>query len=520
MRLHIHKRAEPMMRSQHDTIYYAHSADLWNICAPLIGQQAAERWNWRYISDEHQPKQVAEALSVRGVAVADGSIVPAATLGFHASPVRVAPIIAALRELLLGMLEAHPHGAMLLIEMTWAIRSPSGAVYLRAYEAALHDLIQQYQAQAICLYNQTALLDAQLLLSLHMHQSVQLSTGPRPNLFFVPPEIYRRRDERAQFLAWLNIIQPGAADLPAPTPAPPSLGIPPPAIIAQPVYDVEPPPLFIAQNSDQGQWKIRCFGRLRVYHEDGDLVRWQVGRAATRKTKTLFAFLLYRGEAGAASEELTALLWPQASDAKVALNRLYHVVNALREVLSPGLARLRESPFVLNEQGRYYLAVPPHTWIDLPMFQELCYRGARLLREDDSDQALLCYESAERLYSGDYLADIPQQYADYAEEDWFWSRRYWLRDMFVKLLYGIAGIHRMRGQIAPALSYADRALRIEPTSEAAHQEKLLVLHAARRRDALDRQYRLYCQLLEQAQIGPPALDLTELYQRLRTELAP
>src|SRR4051812_6262444 len=117
------------MRSQHDAIYYAHSADLWDICAPLIGQQRAEQWSWRYISDEHQPEQVAEALGARSIAIADAGIVPAATLGFHSSPVRVAPIIAALRELLLGMLDAHPRGAMLLIEMTWAIRSPSGAVY-------------------------------------------------------------------------------------------------------------------------------------------------------------------------------------------------------------------------------------------------------------------------------------------------------------------------------------------------------------------------------------------------------
>jgi two-component SAPR family response regulator len=481
---------------------------LWDICAPLLRQRAAEGWGWHYIPDEHQPEQVAEALGARGITVADGGIVASETLAFHAWPVRVAPIIAALRALMLHTLEAHPGGVLLLIEMTWAIRSPSGAVYLRAYEGALHDLVQQHPVQAVCLYNQTALLDAQLLLSLHMHQCVQLPAGPRANPFFVPPEIYRRRDERAQFLYWLNTIQPGAAPAPAPS-----------APATQPVYDLEAPALFIAQNSDQGQWKIRCFGRLRVYREDGDLVRWQVGRAATRKTKILFAFLLYRGQAGAATEELIALLWPQAPDETAALNRLYHVVNALREALSPGLARLRESPFVLNEQGRYYLAVPPHTWIDLPMFQELCYRGARLLRTEDPGQALLCYESAERLYTGDYLADIPQQYADYAEDDWFWSRRYWLRGMYVKLLHSIAGIHRERGQIAQALGYADRALRIEPTSEAAHQEKLLALHAARRRDALDRQYRLYCKILEQAQLGSPAPDLAALYQRLRTELS-
>jgi two-component SAPR family response regulator len=500
------------MPTRHDIIYYAHAQRLWEICAALLREQSAQGGDWRYVADEHQPGQVARMLGAQGVTVGAGAIIPATSLGFHASPVRVAPIIAALRELLLQVLGQPPQGILLLIEMTWAIRSPSGAVYLREYEAALHELLVQHQARAVCLYNQTTLLDTQLLLSLHMHQSVVGPAGLCANPFFVAPEIYARRDERAQFVHWLNSIHPGAAELPASAASPST-----PA--AQPVYDLEAPPLFIAQNSDQGQWKIRCFGQLRVYRQDGELVRWQVGRAASRKTKTLFAFLLYRSEAGAAAEELTALLWPQADDQSGALNRLYHVVNALRQALSPGLARLRESPFVLNERGRYFLAVPPHTWIDLPMFQELCYRGAQLLWANDPAQALICYESAERLYTGDYLADIPQQYADYAEEDWFWSRRYWLRDMFVKLLYSIAQIHRVQGQIAAALSYADRALRIEPISEAAHQEKLLALHAARRRDALDRQYRLYCQLLEQAQLGSPAPDLAALYQRLRAELS-
>jgi two-component SAPR family response regulator len=497
---------------QHDIIYYEHTDRLWDICASMLRQNDADGWGWCYISDEHEPNQVAEALSVRGAPLATGIIVASANLGFHASPVRVAPIIAALREMLLKTSERYRRRVLLLIEMTWAIRSPSGAVYLREYEAVRHDLLQQHEARAICLYNQTTLLDAQLLLSLHTHQSVVGPDGPRINPFFMPPEIYRRRDERAQFVHWLNSIHPGTADMSASAP-----GMSTPA--AQPIYDLEAPPLFIAQNSDQGQWKIRCFGQLRLYRESGELVRWQVSRAASRKIKTLFAFLLYRSEVGAAAEELTALLWPQADDETAAHNRLYQVVNGLREVLSPGLPRLRESPFVLNEHGRYFLAVPPHTWIDLPMFQELCYRGARLLRSNDPAQALICYQSAERLYTGDYLADIPQQYADYAEEDWFWSRRYWLRDMYVKLLYGIAQIHRVQGQIAHALSYADRALRIEPTSEAAHQEKLLALHAARRRDALDRQYRLYCQLLEQAQLAPPSADLTALYQRLRAELS-
>jgi two-component SAPR family response regulator len=509
-----------MLSTQHDVIYYAHGEGLWEICAPLLARHAAQGGAWRYIADEHQPGQVAGALRARGLNVEEEAIIASAKLSFHASPVRVAPIITALQEFLRQAAGPHPRGVLLLVEMTWAIRSPSGAVYLREYEAALHELLERQGASAVCLYNLTTHLDSQLLLSLHMHQGLHDAGGRYANPYLVPPAIYRRRDERAQFLHWLEALRPGLAAAPAGSPAQPAgprtVELAPPA--AQPVYDLEAPALFIARNSDQGQWKIRCFGQLRVYRADGELVRWQVGRAATRKSKTLFAFLLYRGEAGAAAEELTALLWPDAADGTAALNRLYHVVNGLREVLSPGLGRLRASPFVLNEQGRYYLAVPPHTWIDLPMFQELCYRGARLLREGDLDQALICYGSAERLYTGDYLADIPQQYADYAEDDWFWGRRYWLRDMYVKLLYGIAAIHRGQGAVAAALSYADRALRLEPTSEAAQREKLLALHSARRRDALDRQYRLYCQLLDQAQLGPPSPELTGLYQQLRAQL--
>ncbi len=507
-----------MFSTQHDVIYYTHGEALWEICAQVLARQAAQGGAWRYIADEHLPSQVAGALQARGLEVAEGAVVASASFGFHASPVRVAPIIAALEELLRLTPGQGNRPVLLLVEMTWAIRSPSGAVYLREYEAALHELLHQQGARAVCLYNITTHLDSQLLASLHMHQALLGLGSCQANPYFVPPEVYRRRDDRAQFLHWLGSVQPGPADGPL---AQPSGGLRAPERApaeAQPVYAMEAPALFFAQKSDQGQWKIRCFGQLRVYRENGEQVRWQIGRAATRKMKTLFAFLLYRGEMGAGAEELTALLWPDAADGAAAHNRLYHVVNGLREVLSPGIGSRRASPFVLNEQGRYYLAVPPHTWIDLPMFQELCYRGARLLREADFDQALICYESAERLYTGDYLADIPQQYADFAEDDWFWGRRYWLRDMFVKLLYGIATIHRTQGRVAAALSYADRALRIEPTSEAAQREKLLALHAARRRDAVDRQYRLYCHLLDQAQLGAPSPEFAALYQQLRAEL--
>jgi two-component SAPR family response regulator len=212
------------------------------------------------------------------------------------------------------------------------------------------------------------------------------------------------------------------------------------------------------------------------------------------------------------------LLWPDASDVQQSLNRLYHVVNSLRRVLTPEVPAYRDSAFVLYHDQRYFLAVPPDTWIDLPMFQELCYRGAALFKQGKLEEALLCYQSTERLYTGDYLADIPPQYAENTEEDWYWGKRYWLRDMYLKLLYSMAGIYRQLGQVPDALAYCERALRLEPSCEAAHREKLLTLCLAKRRDALDRHYKLYCQTLSQRDFGPPSEEIVDLYRHLRAEL--
>jgi DNA-binding SARP family transcriptional activator len=175
---------------------------------------------------------------------------------------------------------------------------------------------------------------------------------------------------------------------------------------------------------------------------------------------------------------------------------------------------LRQSPFIIHQNDRYYLSLPPDSWIDLPMFQELCFKGNDHLKHHNLEQALICYQSAERLYQGDFLTDIPQKYIENTEQDWCWSRRFWYRDMHYKLLHSIANIHRQKGNISEALSYCDKALAIEPNSEPAHREKLLSLKAANRLDAVQRQYRLYCESLKKFDMGQPSKEMKELYTKI------
>lgn len=91
-------------------------------------------------------------------------------------------------------------------------------------------------------------------------------------------------------------------------------------------YPLERPFQTMTAQTNEGRWKIRCLGEVRIYRENGQLIDWNTKAGATRKLKTLFAFLLIRGEKGANTEELADLLWSEADSIEQSLNRLYHAI--------------------------------------------------------------------------------------------------------------------------------------------------------------------------------------------------
>ena len=127
----------------------------------------------------------------------------------------------------------------------------------------------------------------------------------------------------------------------------------------------------------------------------------------------------------------------------------------------------------------------------MPLFQEQCYRGRALEKERRFEEAIVVNRSAERLYTGDLLADIPMIYTDNQENDWCWSRRYWFREMYMKMMTNTATLLRQTGQIGDGLIYIEKVLKLDLVSEPANLEKMRLLHKAGRPDAVKRQYRMY-----------------------------
>jgi two-component SAPR family response regulator len=244
-------------------------------------------------------------------------------------------------------------------------------------------------------------------------------------------------------------------------------------------------------------------------------VKWDAPGGATRKTKTLFAYLLQKGGKGGETDELADLLWPGADSIEAARNRLYHTVRCLRQALTPSSGHCETARFVLRDGPRYVLAPPEGSWLDISTFEQLCRQSQFHINARATEEALICLQAADRLYTGDLFEDIPAVYADDSERDWCWSKRYWLRDMFFKVQRDAARIYRERQDYSTALAHCNKALAIDPLCEMAHEEAMKVFFAQGRREAVDRQYKLYLESLGRFDDRPKSATLAATYQELQ-----
>jgi hypothetical protein len=150
------------------------------------------------------------------------------------------------------------------------------------------------------------------------HPAVLTSTGIVANPHALPAALLTHGTLREQVDHWLGAISPELDRTPAQAPFHAAEGADPMWLLRR---AAEEP---IAAHVDRRErWKIRCFGRLRIYRNDGSQVKWDAPGGATRKSKTLFAYLLQKGGDGAATDELADLLWPESDSIETARNRLY-----------------------------------------------------------------------------------------------------------------------------------------------------------------------------------------------------
>lgn len=386
-------------------------------------------------------------------------------------------------EALLGKIDEIKGPVRLIMDTTWALGVVEGGDGLEAWSALASDLAAARDVQVVSLYDQARVIEDQMAVAFRAHKQFLAPSGLRENPYWLPQDLQKRGTLEEQYSFLLGRVMPDYNATPERAPrgrrlaargaAPDWLGA---------ARQVE------AASAGEGRWHIHCLGQLRVYKDGHQRVNWKLPGGSSKKTRTLFAYLLNSGEKGAHAERIAELLWPEGASESQKRARLHHVVAMLRKTLGG------KETVVLS--GDYYrLNIPSGSWIDISSFEQFCRRGMSFQKMGQYEDALLAYRAAERLYAGDLFEDLPLIYTEHEDEDWCSIKRTWLSEVATKLQTSMALILRESGRLRLALEHAQKALEREPDNEAANVELMRIFHAQGRSDALSRHYRQYVKTL-------------------------
>lgn len=523
------RRAPPLIYD-HICVLYEGDDDLDCKFKMLVGDAVSAGLRWIDFASAGMPPTGGARLA-DDVRSSGSEIDSSALFDLNGPPICISGVIEKLRGLGAQAVSDGYRGLLVLIDMSWMIESPSGLANHGELEAALHRLATSAPIRIASLYNR-AIFPAKILLdALRTHATVLDDRAACSNPHFLPPEVYLSGNAEQKLERWLLTLRGWSAGLANAN----SRADENEASIVP--VNVNGASLGVSNADHAGnrsrkgdahkmvtksapavlalkRWNVRCLGDLRVYRHDDQPIAWNRCGGATYKTKTVFAFLLQKGAQGASVEEIADLLWPAAIDLTQSLNRLYHTIHCLRLALSPDLSSSRNSPYVVSRNRRYYLMLPEGTWIDVPVFEQFCRQGEKLLNAGDVDQSLVCHMAAERLYTGSLFSDVPVEYVENREIDWCWSQRFWLERIYLKMLTYMAIICRRRDDQKAALQYCERVLKIDPCAENAHQEAMRIYRDAGRTDAIERQFRLCRESLKRFEDRQPSASTITLAREL------
>lgn len=415
-------------------------------------------------------------------------------VGLDDIPIKMAEVSGRIQ----AAVEAMPSVSVVIVDMRWGAGTISATANFERWGGFCDRISEDTQVPIVSIYARSLMIEDQMLAAVRGHSHFLAPSGLYDNPFWLPPAYQTGATISQQIGFVLGRLVPDYEDTLVQDDGE--------ASGANPQWITVPRRLRPRMGKDD-IWKIRCFGRLRIYLSDGSQIKWDIPGSAPRKTKTLFAYLLQRGEKGAPTDLLAELLWSEEPDENKKRKRLHHAITMLRKTLGG-------SGFV-RRNGSYYTLVPPEgTWIDIATFEQLCNRAKVLSKAERLEDAITLLDAADRLYSGELFEDLPAAYFENDMENWVVPKREWFRDMALKVLRDKAAILRQQGRFRDALSSCQKALQMDAVCEIAHAEAMRIFHAQNRADAIARQYRQYLSSMDAMELKPE----TDTLERLRSEL--
>jgi DNA-binding SARP family transcriptional activator/Tfp pilus assembly protein PilF len=244
---------------------------------------------------------------------------------------------------------------------------------------------------------------------------------------------------------------------------------------------------------------LNTLGRLEISWNEQP-----VTELTLRKSQALLVYLAFNSGHHERSH-LAGLLWGELPERNARRN-LRHALHTLRAAIDPDVLESDRLSAGLNP-------IIPCDVDALHFTSEL--RQARSQRQHgELDAAFRHLQRAVDLYLGDFLDTF--DVSDCAGfEAWVTGRRVYLSVQFLEALEALVNHWTKRGIYDQALRYARRQLALEPLSEAAHRQLMVLLALTGQRNAAVSQYQTCRRILDEELGLEPLEETRDLYRAIR-----
>lgn len=238
--------------------------------------------------------------------------------------------------------------------------------------------------------------------------------------------------------------------------------------------------------------RLRLLGTPQVWVGDQPLTG-----LTTAKAQALLFYVAVTAGTPHPRDIIATLLWGEMAETQAKQN--------LRTVL-PELRRLVGAHLHIDRQTVAFDRSSSY-WLDVEMFRHS-------LRSGQSPVALATRQAAVDLYQGDFLSGFYVNNAP-AFEAWLVAQHEQLHLLMVEALAGLVNEYAQQTAYTAALAANRRLLALEPWSEPAHRQQMLLLAQTGERTAALAQYET-CRRLLAAEFGvEPLAETTALYAQIR-----
>jgi putative two-component system response regulator len=240
------------------------------------------------------------------------------------------------------------------------------------------------------------------------------------------------------------------------------------------------------------------FGKFRVFLGDQEVGEklWK-----TRKSKYLFAYLACQAGRDVPDEKVMDLFWPDHEPEK-ARQSLYAALSHMRKALEavfPG----ESDRVVLARKGFYRFNADRNYFFDTVEFERLYDQGQARIKDGREDEAMVAFQKAESLYTGEFMEGYYEDWAVFIREE--------LDMKYTEMLQTLMDHFYDKSRYPVCIDYAQRLLRLDACHQDAHMNLMRSYVAQGKPEQAARQYQTCSQVMKNELNMSPAADMTALY---------